>query len=160
MRLTYQRWGPLSDMVSPGYIICRAQVSPAPPRRRLMSARPPTWSECQWVTMISCSSTPACSSTPSSRSTYSGTPLLPVSTSTRLGWTAIDRHHPTSAAPRRCRPGGRSSINKEDANMCVLVQYPFMAFNPRPAGPLDFPPPAGGGGAFERPPHDLGSWSP
>ena len=32
--------------------------------------------------------------------------------------------------------------------------------NPRPAGPLDFPLPAGGG-AFERPPpHDLGSWSP
>ena len=26
-----------------------------------------------------------------------------------------------------------------------------QAFNPRPAGPLDFPPPAGGG-AFERPP--------
>ena len=34
-------------------------------------------------------------------------------------------------------------------------------FNPRPAGTPDFPPPAGGGGAFERPlPHDLGSWSP
>ena len=30
--------------------------------------------------------------------------------------------------------------------------------NPRPAGPLDFPPPAGGG--RNAPPHDLGSWSP
>ena len=30
--------------------------------------------------------------------------------------------------------------------------------NPRPAGPMNFPPPAGGG-AFERPLHDLGSWS-
>ena len=27
-----------------------------------------------------------------------------------------------------------------------------MRINPRPAGPLDFPPPAEGGGAFERPP--------
>ena len=35
----------------------------------------------------------------------------------------------------------------------------LLDINPRPAGPLDFPPPAGGG-AFERPPHDLGSWSP
>ena len=29
--------------------------------------------------------------------------------------------------------------------------------NPRPAGPLDFPPPAGGGGVFEHPPVYLGS---
>ena len=31
--------------------------------------------------------------------------------------------------------------------------------NPRPAGPLDFPPPAGGR-LNAPPPHDLGSWSP
>ena len=34
--------------------------------------------------------------------------------------------------------------------------------NPRPAGPLDFSLPAGGGGGRLNapPPHDLGSWSP
>ena len=31
--------------------------------------------------------------------------------------------------------------------------------NPRPAGPLYFPPTAGGGGRLNAP-HDLGSWSP
>ena len=43
-------------------------------------------------------------------------------------------------------------------NAAVFCSLPGQ-LNPRPAGPLDFPPPAGGG-AFERPPHDLGSWSP
>ena len=37
---------------------------------------------------------------------------------------------------------------------------PSTLVNPRPAGPLDFPPPAGGGGRLNAPPHDLGSWSP
>ena len=41
----------------------------------------------------------------------------------------------------------------------IVCKGLLLRFNPRPAGPLDFPPPAGGG-AFERPPHDLGSWSP
>ena len=40
------------------------------------------------------------------------------------------------------------------------ISFTVGRINPRPAGPLDFPPPAWGrgGGAFERP-HDLSSWS-
>ena len=33
-----------------------------------------------------------------------------------------------------------------------VIPITISVYNPRPAGPLDFPPPAGGGGAFERPP--------
>ena len=53
-------------------------------------------------------------------------------------------------------------MNKNDHKIKIFenIQKTVLYVNPRPAGPLDFPPPAGGGGAFERPPHDLGSWSP
>ena len=32
------------------------------------------------------------------------------------------------------------------------LTLPIFVFNPRPAGPLDFPPPAGGGAVVETPP--------
>ena len=54
----------------------------------------------------------------------------------------------------------RSEINAKIGDQPVLFSSNYqLRISPRPAGPLDFPSPAGGGGAFERP-LPWGSWSP
>ena len=61
-----------------------------------------------------------------------------------------------STVPYELYPEESASVQVKAVQGFIIYR---IVFNPRPAGPLDFPPPAGGG-AFERPPHDLGSWSP
>ena len=48
--------------------------------------------------------------------------------------------------------GGGGGGNQPPGRWCSVETTGCARVNPRPAGPLDFPPPAGGGGAFERPP--------
>ena len=52
-------------------------------------------------------------------------------------------------------PGPPETVNRFNQSgivpgLRVHAGGPFRPFNPRPAGPLDFPPPAGGGGGEGR----------